>query len=478
MYLSYYGLHREPFHITPDPAFLFESPSHREAYAAITYGVAQRKGFIAVTGEVGTGKTTILRAYLKTLDLSQMQTFYVYSPDLSFEELLQLLLAELGETPQEQSASAMLRQLQWKLIQLYEQGRGMLLVIDEAQNMPVDTLERLRTLSNLETTDDKLLQIVLVGQPEFDERLNLHQLRQLKQRIAVRATLRTLTPAESVAYVRHRFELAGGNFPGIFAPGAIRALVRHAKGSPRALNILCDNILLAGFGAEQRPIRAALVNEVARDLAGARPAATGRLRWASALAAALLVAGVGTGWAVWPANPNGEAATNGRMNVVHAEATSPWAIEAPPAAPVAAPADAVTPDVGVPAPAPAAPVPAVAVAQTIAPENVAADLPVAPPGAVAEETVSAAPAQERAVAPVASAPLAAGELLREVQPGENLTRLLTEVYGHCDVPLIRAVLARNPGLSDANKILTGQELVFPTIAGVAPKGLAETGTGS
>ncbi len=473
MYLSYYGLHREPFHITPDPAFLFESPSHREAYAAISYGVTQRKGFIAVTGEVGTGKTTILRAYLKTLDLAQMQTFYVYSPDLTFIELLQMLLVELGEAPQEQSASAMLRQIQLKLIQLYEQGRGMLLVIDEAQNMPVETLEKLRTLSNLETTEDKLIQIVMVGQPEFDERLNLHQLRQLKQRIAVRATLRTLTAAESVAYVRHRFELAGGSFEGILAPGAIRALVRHAKGSPRALNILCDNILLAGFGAEQRPIRATLVNEVARDLAGVRPAAPGRLRWASALAAVLVVAALGVGWALWPASPSGDATASGGLKVVHAEATPAQVAVATLSAPVAAPGgEAVLP-------APGAPVPAVAVAEAMPPQDVAAEVPAAQADAPeVEASPPLAPALERAPAPVKPEPLGEGELLREVQPGENLTRLLTELYGYCDVALLRTVLMRNPGLADANKILTGQELVFPTIAGVAPKGLASVDTGS
>jgi general secretion pathway protein A len=477
MYLSYYGLHREPFHITPDPAFLFESPSHREAYAAISYGVAQRKGFIAVTGEVGTGKTTILRAYLKTLDLTQMQTFYVYSPDLTFDELLRMLLVELGETPEEQSAPAMLRQIQWKLIQLYEQGRGMLLVIDEAQNMPVDTLEKLRTLSNLETTDDKLIQIVLVGQPEFDERLNLHQLRQLKQRIAVRATLRTLTAAESVAYVRHRFELAGGNFEGIFAPGAIRALLRHAKGSPRALNILCDNILLAGFGAEQRPIRAALVHEVARDLAGVRPAVQGRLRWASALAAALLVVALSAGWALWPSTQHAGAAAKGGLNVVHAEATPPLAASTPPTAPVAAPVAVATPapEANAPEGLVSDPPREAAVAQVMPPQVKVEAVPADAPVVMAERT-PAVPVM--ASAPVKSEPPAAGELLREVQPGENLTRLLTELYGYCDPALIRAVQARNPGLADANKILTGQELVFPTIAGVAPTGLAHAGTGS
>lgn len=485
MYLSYYGLTREPFHITPDPEFLFQSPSHREAFAAITYGVEQRKGFIAVTGEVGTGKTTIVRAYLKTLNLAAMQTFYLYSPDVSFDDLLRLLLTELGEDPKDNATTWILRRIQWKLIQLYEEGRGMLLVIDEAQNMPVETLERLRTLSNLETTEDKLLQIVLVGQPELDDKLNLHQLRQLKQRIAVRATLRTLTQAESMAYIRHRFERAGGNFYGVFAPRAVRALLRHAKGSPRALNILCDNVLLAGFGAEQRPIRAALVNEVARDLDGVRRArSSNMLRWPAAAAALLAVGVAVAGWAAWSAASR--TADTGALNIVHAEALAPAkdsvpaTLPAPSAAPVptTAPAGAQPPsEIASPAPlaatAPAVPAPPVPVAAPVpAPAAVAApafDSTATPP----EPTAPATP-----VVRIKATPAGPGELTRVIAPGENLTRLLLDVYGHCDPALIRAVQQRNPGIVDVNMIVTGQTLVFPVVDGAAPGGPAESPAGS
>ena len=556
MYLSYYGLYKEPFHITPDPEFLFESPSHREAYATIVYGVARRKGFIAVTGEVGTGKTTILRSYLNSLDTKEMQTVYVYSPDLVFDDLLRTLLREIGEDPADETTESILRKLQLKLISLYEENRGMLLVIDEAQNMPVETLEKLRTLSNLETTKDKLLQIVLVGQPELDDKLNLHQLRQLKQRIAVRATLRALSASESMDYIQHRFERAGGHFQGILDKAAMRALVRHAKGSPRALNILCDNVLLAGFGIEQRPIRAALVNEVARDLAGVKPFKVGRLSWVAS-AAAIAIAVLGVGWAYWPSSTREYAAANGGQNVVYAEASAPTAIPAPvaivpvlaaqpPVAPVAVVPAPVAPAPIAVAPAPAAPAPVVAEAKPVvaAPAPVVAPVPAAPTApapvvaaakavpakkepavvlaksepaltpqpptkvaapsptvdgavtatmpapavatpptmalaattpAVSTPTVAVAPAPR----PVAKAlPAGEGELARVVLPGENLTRLLTEIYGRSNETFVRAMQERNPVIVDVNMILTGQKLTFPTIDGVAPRGLAVVATGS
>lgn len=480
MYLSYYGLTREPFHITPDPEFLFESPSHREAYAAITYGVEQRKGFIAVTGEVGTGKTTIVRAYLKSLDASQLQTIYVYSPDLSFDELLRLLLTELGESPDDDGTSLLLRRIQLKLIALFEEGKGLLLVIDEAQNMPIDTMEKLRTLSNLETTEDKLMQILLVGQPELDEKLNLHQLRQLKQRIAVRATLRTLTPLESVAYIRHRFERAGGDFHGVFAPGAVRSLLRHAKGSPRALNILCDNVLLAGFGAEQRPIRPALVNEVARDLDGIRRSRGMLVRWPAAAAVLLAVGLAAAGWTAWGGMTHEEEA--GRLSVVHAEAlpSARAGTEAPGNTPAVV--AAVAPEH--PEAAPVPPAPPVAETPPVAADT-KVDTPFVPAPVAVENVVSPViPAPQAAPAPLPMAArkmpaaMAAGETTRVVQPGENLTRLLLDIYGRCDAPLIRAVQARNPGIVDVNMILTGQTLVFPAVDEASPGGTADSPVGS
>jgi len=288
MYLGFYGLDREPFHITPDPQFLFLSPSHKEAFASMVYGVESRKGFVEVTGEVGTGKTTILRAYLEQLDAAKVRSLYLFNPDLSFDELLQYLLHEMGIEDPKGPASVMLQALHMALIEEYRLNRNVVLIIDEAQNMPLDTLEKLRMLSNLETTRDKLIQIVLVGQPELEKKLNMHELRQLKQRIAVRVAIRPLSDTESHAYIQHRLTQAGCKFGDVFAAAALKAIVKRAQGIPRTINILCDNALIAGFGAQQMPVTLPVVKEVVADLnvRAERP----YLKWGvAALAAALIV---------------------------------------------------------------------------------------------------------------------------------------------------------------------------------------------
>ncbi|MFM1919903.1 MAG: hypothetical protein RLZZ303_1537 [Candidatus Hydrogenedentota bacterium] len=298
MYLDFFGLEREPFHITPDPDFLFPSPSHKEAFATVMYGVQQQKGFVVVTGEVGTGKTTVLRAYLQKLKDTDIQPIYVFDPHLEFEELLEAILAELG-APSDAGHTQFSR-LQWLrhyLIDAYSNGRSVVLIIDEAQNMPVETMEKLRVLTNLETTKDKLLQVLLVGQPELEEKLGLHQLRQLNQRVAVRATLRPLGDEESTDYIKHRVRQAGGVPETIFTPASLKAIVRHAKGNPRVLNITCDNVLAAALGAQQSPITPALVREVLRDLSPkhARSYDIRRMAPLAAAAAAILVVGIGAG---------------------------------------------------------------------------------------------------------------------------------------------------------------------------------------
>jgi len=463
LYLSYYGLNKEPFHITPDPDFLFESPSHREAYATIAYGVARRKGFVAITGEVGTGKTTVLRAYLNSLDAAQIQTVYIYNPDLSFDELLRTLLTELGEEPGDETTDGILRKIQFKLISLFEQNRTLLLVVDEAQNMPIDTLEKLRMLSNLETSKDKLIQIVLVGQPELDEKLNLYKLRQLKQRIAVRAALRPLTAGESVEYIRHRFEYAGGQFEGILEASALRKLVRHAHGSPRSLNILCDNVLLAGFGADQRPIGAALVHEVAYDMGGlVKPRFGRRERIAAAAMLILTLAGIALGnWQANAAYLRGGSSPANVANTGTTEAEKPT----PPAVDAALAQD--TKAVIAEQPQAVAEIRGTTTAPKLdAPVAVAAEPVKAPEASVAK------PPRAR----TRKAPAGAGEMEYWVKPGENLTRLLLAHYGRNDDAVLLAVQARNPDIQNINMILKGQKLIFPIVEGVAPQvgGLLET----
>jgi len=321
VYLGYYGLDTTPFHITPDPEFFFLSPGHKEAFAAVIYGVEKRKGFVVLTGEVGTGKTTTLRACLERLKQADVNTVFLFNPDLSFNELLQQLLEELGTEglqdrleemqaeAENDSSARMLRWLHLAVIQDYRQNRNVALIIDEAQNMPDDTLEKLRMLSNLESTKDKLLQIVLVGQPELDRKLRQHKLRQFRQRVAVRATIAPLSRGQARAYIRHRIVKAGGNPADLFSRGALNAIVRAGKGIPRTLNILCDNALVAGYGSQRKPVTAAIVEEVAADLNGRSKRTS--LRRAAAFAAALVTgAGLLAALMDWPQSTTARVAAS------------------------------------------------------------------------------------------------------------------------------------------------------------------------
>lgn len=388
MYLEYYGFEREPFHITPDPEFLFLSPSHKEAFATVVYGVEQRKGFVALTGEVGTGKTTILRAYLKRIERSPIRPIYLFNPDLTFDELLRLILREMGEEAKGEPVQNMLDRLQWLLVEAYKENHNVVLIIDEAQNMPVETLEKLRMLSNLETTKDKLIQIVLVGQSELQEKLELHDLRQLRQRIAVRAIIRALTPAQSFEYIRYRLTQAGCLRESVFSKAALRVIVRRAKGNPRLLNILCDNSLIAGFGALEQSVSAKIVREVARDVFG-NPWKKASLKWAVAAAGTVLVGGISVVLA--SAGTTGSDVANSQDALQVARVAAPVeAVSAPPGVVPTEPAQAPQ------APPPASPVvnaPASDAVVAMPAEEIGAPIPVAAPRAEDKPPVEPLPAK-------------------------------------------------------------------------------------
>jgi len=277
MYLNYYRLKSEPFHITPDPEFLYLSPSHKEALGSIMYGIKQKKGFIAITGAIGVGKTTILRSYLEGVDKEHLKIIYVFNARLTFDGLLKIIYEELGLHSETNDTTEILNNLYRVLIDEYKQGNNVILVVDEAQNMPLDTLESLRMLSNLETSKDKLIQIVLVGQPEFEDGLNLDRLRQLKQRIAVRAKILPLSKEESLYYIQHRMQKAGANSTTVFTKSGLQTIVNKAGGIPRVINILCDNALITGYGYQRRPIDAKIVREVIADIEGKK--GRSRLKW-------------------------------------------------------------------------------------------------------------------------------------------------------------------------------------------------------
>ena len=268
MYLPFYNLKKQPFHITPDREFLYLSPSHKEALAAMIYGIEEKKGFLAIIGAVGVGKTTILRSYLEGAEKKHLKIIYIFSSRLSFEGLLRTIFQELGLRVETTDAMEMVNRLYEVLLEEYKQGNTVVLIVDEAQNMPVDTLEDLRMISNFETSTDKLIQIVLAGQPEFEDQLNLDRLRQLKQRLAIRATIRPLTKEESLDYIKFRLRKAGSEVGPIFTLSALKKITKKAKGVPRLLNILCDNALIAGLGYNQRPVTKKIAKEVIRDFEG------------------------------------------------------------------------------------------------------------------------------------------------------------------------------------------------------------------
>jgi len=265
MYNSFYKLARSPFEMSPDPYFLYPTPKHHEALAGLYYGIKARKGFMVLTGEVGTGKTLVVRCLLDLLDKKRVGYAYVFNTLLSSREFLQYLADDLGIDHPSPSKSNLLIQLNRHLISRYRQGLITLLVVDEAQHLTVEVLEEIRLLTNLETPQGKLLQIMLVGQPELDAKLESHELRQLKQRVALRFHLQPLTLEETRAYVQRRLKLAGGGAD-LFAPLALDDLFLYSRGIPRLINTLCDNTLISAFSLGVAQVPPGLVEEVALDL--------------------------------------------------------------------------------------------------------------------------------------------------------------------------------------------------------------------
>jgi len=265
MYREYYGLVRSPFEMTPDPSFLYLGETHREGLATLVYGVRARKGFLLLTGEVGTGKTTLLHALLSQLDADTASAF-IFNPKLEVLDFFRLLLDEYAIAEPCRTKAEYLIALNRFLIEQLEKDRPALLIVDEAQNLSPELLEEIRLLSNLETPTSKLIQIMLVGQPELKEMLARPDLRQLRQRIVLRHHLRPFDPAECEAYVQERLRLAGYTGKGIFKKAALRELYEVTGGVPRVVNILCDGALLLGYGRDWSTLGAEAIREVARDL--------------------------------------------------------------------------------------------------------------------------------------------------------------------------------------------------------------------
>jgi general secretion pathway protein A len=307
MYTEFYGLREKPFSLSPDPRFLFLSASHREALAHLLYGIEQGEGFIAITGEVGTGKTTLCRTLLQRLEPGS-EIAFLFNPQLSGLELLQAITAEFGLPVEGQSRRELMAQLNDFLLTKKQEGRRVLLLIDEAQNLDSEALEQVRLLSNLETDTQKLIQIVLIGQPELDTMLESPHLRQLRQRISVRWRLIPLSASETREYVRHRLRVAAGKPLDVFTEMALREVHRRSGGIPRIVNRLCDRALLAGYSDGSREIGLAAVAQAQRELEGGGEEARGvgitaeRWRFPLGVAAGALVAIAAAAGVWWQQN--------------------------------------------------------------------------------------------------------------------------------------------------------------------------------
>jgi general secretion pathway protein A len=299
MYLPFYGLTEKPFNATPDPKFLYMSPGHREALAQLLYGTQERKGFMVLTGQVGTGKTTLLHALCQRLN-GQSAVSFVVNSTLPFDEFLEYVLEDLGVTKTGESRVQRLIALNNFLIERERAGQNTVLIIDEAQNLDAATLEQIRLLSNFETPKSKLLQILLVGQPELKARLNVPELRQLKQRVALRCQIPPLTLEETLAYIRTRLRIAGARDLGLFADSAVDLIWSYSGGIPRLINTVCDHCLLFGYADQKRRIDRSIVNRAIGYLEeGTRPSRQGKelsgmrarlfLRWSLSTLAITLV---------------------------------------------------------------------------------------------------------------------------------------------------------------------------------------------
>jgi type II secretory pathway predicted ATPase ExeA len=265
MYKEFYGLRANPFNVNPDPRYLFLTRHTEEALACLTYGIQSRKGFVLLTGEVGTGKTTLINKLLEWLRLQQVATAFIFNSRLNVPQFLDYMMADFGIPCDSRAKSQVLLKLYNWLLDRYRAGETAVLIVDEAQNLSEEVLEEIRMLTNLETFTEKLLQIVLVGQPELEQKLKQPQLRQLRQRLTLRAKTHPLTLDETKAYVQQRLRIAGSNGQQIFAPESLIAVHRYSAGIPRVINLLCEHCLVSAFVDQQKIVEPGVVDAVARD---------------------------------------------------------------------------------------------------------------------------------------------------------------------------------------------------------------------
>uniref|UniRef100_UPI000B80218E ExeA family protein n=1 Tax=Candidatus Entotheonella palauensis TaxID=93172 RepID=UPI000B80218E len=470
MYLEFYGLRKAPFQITPDPDFLFLSPSHKVALGAIIYGIEERQGFVVITGEVGLGKTTILRSYLERVDPHQLRTICIFNANVSFEGLLKTLYAEFDLEYHTDDLFENVKQLHSILIQEYEQGRNVALIIDEAQNMPIETLSHLLMLSNLETSTEKLLQIVLIGQPEFENTLNRQELRQLKQRLVIHEKIDALTSQESLAYIHHRLDKVKTHTEPIFHHKAEALLIKASKGTPRVLNTLCTNALIAGVGYQEKPVSTRTIKQVTDNLLGTRRTSTGLHPWRYLFVALGILLLLCILWL----SPIGKYITRPPMIpaardmlLTRFKGFMPSWIQAklPKSDPMVSPA---------PEPiAPPAPEPMAEPPEPIPPEP---EPPVVSTSTQKPEDADPQPSTEQSDDPsrnglqpedIPEEPVDTEDngfpLTISVSPGEDISDIALEIYGFANDELFDLIKQSNPNVEDLKSIKVGDKLLLPAL---------------
>jgi type II secretory pathway predicted ATPase ExeA len=269
MYANFFGLTGEPFHITPDLDFLFLSSSHKNALDSVINGIERRAGLILLTGDVGLGKTTVLRSFLAQIDKDKHRPIVILNPNISFADLVKCICEQLDLERQDTADSAIFIDFfRTVLAEEHKHNRRIVLIIDEAQNVPLETLERLSLLLDLESPQGKLVQILLVGQTELEEKLKSKELRRLEQCVAVRSKLSALSVPESVEYINYRLSKVSTSNKPVLTKSALEMIVKNCEGVPRKINILCDNVLIAGFGSQTKPVSHKIVREVISDFYG------------------------------------------------------------------------------------------------------------------------------------------------------------------------------------------------------------------
>jgi general secretion pathway protein A len=466
MYLEFNHLKKEPFQLSSNPKIFFLSPSHREALATIIFGVVRRKGLMAVLGEAGLGKTTLLQVFLNNTKREGLKIITFFNVCGSFAGLLQTILQELGCPPATDDPDILMGQLALALAREYEKGQNVILLIDEAQNLSEGTLEQLRLVSNLEVSFEKLIQIVFVGQPELWDKLNRQKLLNLKQRIAVKATLARLTEEETLDYIYFRLEKAGATDRPLFTRGALKEICYHSLGIPRRINILCDNALITGFGYLQKPVTKKIVQEVVSDLEGLE--IKNFYRWAVPSLAGALVLLLFLGFLVqshflaakleWPLFPQSKSSHSGTFLIgqvsekgdslpVQALDTLKKEWESNPQSTTPRRAESGNPV-------------DVSISQELR------MIETAPQGGQKNLTkIQAKPANGKSVGKIENQSLNQNELpgaeTRIVKEGDSFFRMVLEVYGSSNQTLWNYVRQHNPRINDIYNLRVGEKIIFP-----------------